>query len=161
MIKSASKFFLSSSQQQRNVADRQRRNHIATHPTPGEMLEWLQDVKRGHVLVLVNKTGQAEDARVNDVGRDFTDALEPVRPRGAGAFRRLMRRMLTELVDVPQDGRSAAQSLSDLLASEDAKTQGVVCTDTLVLRLMELNNSLERQRQARRDREGTTLQASE
>ena len=161
MIKSASKLFLSTSQQQRKADDRQRRHRIANQPTPGEMLEWLQGVKRGHVLVLVNKTGQAADARVKDVGRDFTDALDPVRPRGAGTFRRLMRRMLSELADVPQDGLRAAQLLSDLLASDDVKTFGVVCTDTLLLRLTELNDALERQRQARRDREATTLEASE
>lgn len=161
MIKSASNLFLSTSQQQRKAADRQRRQRIANQPTPGEMLEWLRGVKRGHVLVLLDKTGRAADARVKDVGRDFTDALQPARPPGAMAFRRLMQRMLSELADVPQDGLWASRFLSDLLASDDAKTHGVVCTDTLLLRLTELNDSLERQRLARRDREGTALQVFE
>lgn len=157
MIKSASLSFSSASQRQRKAADQQRRHRIANQPTPDEMLEWLKGVKSGHVLVLVNKTGLPQDAYVDDVGRDFMDALCADRPAGARSFRRLMERMLSGLVNVPQDACQAAQALSELLADKHVKACGVVRTETLLNRLTELNNALVRDRQAQQDRDGVDL----
>lgn len=157
MIKSASLSFSSASQRQRKAADQQRRHRIANDPTPGEMLEWLKGVKSGHVLVLVNKTGLPQDARVDDVGRDFMDMLYDDRPAGAGSFRRLMKRMLSGLGNVPQEAGQAAQALSELLANEHVKACGVVRTETLLNRLTELNDALVRDRQAQQDRDGVDL----
>ena len=49
---------------QKKADDLRRRNHIANEPTPGEMQDGLKGVKRGHLLVLVNKTGRPEDELV-------------------------------------------------------------------------------------------------
>lgn len=142
---------------QKKAADLQRRKDIANQPTPGKMLVWLQGVKLGHVLVLVDKTGLPQDAYVDDVGRDFTDVLIAGCPTGANRFRRLMRHMLSDLGDVPQDGRQAAQSLVERLSSEYAKAHGVVWTETLSHQLTALVDALERDRQARQDLEGVDL----
>lgn len=142
---------------QKKAADLQLRKRIANQPTPGEMLELLKGLKRGQVLVLVNKTGLPEDTYVDDVGRDFTDVLFTGRPQGAARFRRLMERMLSDLKDVPAEGGQAARSLSEWLADEYTRSHGVVYTQTLFNQLAVLNDALERNRKARQDLEGEPL----
>ncbi|WP_288254964.1 hypothetical protein [uncultured Hydrogenophaga sp.] len=142
---------------QKKADDLRRRNHIANEPTPGEMLDWLKGVKRGHLLVLVNKTGRPEDAYVSDVGRHFLHVLDAPCPEEAGRFLLLMQGMLSGLVHVPLDVSQAAQNLSGSLADPYATTHGVVWTDTLFNQLTVLVAALERDRQARQDHEGVDL----
>lgn len=146
-----------SSVNEKKAGELRRRNHIAMEPTPSEMLDWLKGVKRGHLLVLVNKTGRPEDACVGDVGLDFLALNDAHPPEGVSGFRRLMRSMLTALVDVPPDGLQAAQSLIEGLDDQYAMNHGVVWTQTLCNQLTELVDALERDRQAQQDRKGVDL----